>query len=72
MTAAQKCEVREIMTALVSLRRRNIRFATAAVVIERFDRNPRVTSARLGRMLSLNPAYVRKTLARNGRKLARA
>lgn len=43
---------------------------TAARVIVAFDRSPKLNSHQLGKKLGLHPAYIRKTLARNGRKSA--
>lgn len=43
---------------------------TAARVIVAFDRSPKLNSIQLGKKLGLHPAYIRKTLARNGRKSA--
>lgn len=47
-------------------------FETAFSVVALFDKNPTWTSAQLGMKLGLHSAYVRKALARNGRKLANA
>lgn len=42
-------------------------FKTAERVVAAFDRNPRFSSGQLGKLLGLNPGYVRKALHRNGR-----
>lgn len=47
-------------------------FQTAASVVALFDKNPKWSSVKLGGRLGLTPAYVRKALARNGRRLANA
>lgn len=48
-------------------------FKTAARVISVYDRHPKLTSTEIGMKLGgLHPAYVRKALARNGRKLFNA
>jgi hypothetical protein len=44
---------------------------TGALVVEAFDRNRKLNSVQLGEMLGLHPAYIRKALSRNGRKLAK-
>jgi hypothetical protein len=45
-------------------------FKTAARVIAAFDKDPSLSSYKLGEQLGLHPAYVRKALARAGRKLS--
>lgn len=41
-------------------------------VLAAFDAKPTISSYALARKLKLHPAYIRKTLSRNGRVLARA
>jgi hypothetical protein len=47
-------------------------FETARRVVAFFDKNPRMTSVEIGKELGLHPAYIRKALMRNGRRLARS
>ncbi len=47
-------------------------FKTAARVVAAFDENPTISSYQLGEQLGMHPAYVRKALARAGRRLAQA
>jgi hypothetical protein len=44
---------------------------TAQIVLKCFDRMPRATSTKIAQILDMHPAYVRKTLYRNGRFLFR-
>lgn len=47
--------------------------ATAASVVRAFNRNPRASSSQIAAMLGgINPAYVRATLIRSGKRLARS
>jgi len=45
---------------------------TAEKVVAAFDKHRDWSSTKLGEFLGLHPAYVRKALQRNGRKLARS
>lgn len=47
-------------------------FSTAKSVIDLFDKHKNWTSGQIGAELGLHPAYVRKALIRNGRKLMRS
>lgn len=50
----------------------NPRGTTAKRVLAAFDRQPHLTSTEIGERLGLHPAYVRKALSRNGRRLKRS
>ena len=47
-------------------------FCTAKKVVSFFDRYPTMSSYEIGYILELHPAYIRKVLKRNNRKLLRA